>query len=126
MNKWDIVLVPFPFTDLATTKVRPALIISPSTSTLGEDALFMAISSRITGLRKYDIPLPLNDPEFSQTGLRFPSTIKVSKLFTIQQSSVIRKLGTLGPILQAKVEKQLRDFLELPPFQQEFRTSTQL
>ena len=31
MNKWDVVLLSFPFTDLSATKVRPAVVISPDT-----------------------------------------------------------------------------------------------
>jgi len=28
-RKWDIIIVPFPFTDLTTVKKRPALVVSP-------------------------------------------------------------------------------------------------
>lgn len=45
-EKWEIILVPFPFTDLSTTKKRPALIISPNDSDGRSDAVIALITSK--------------------------------------------------------------------------------
>jgi len=44
---WDIVLVPFPFTNLSANKKRPALIISPAGYNKGYDVIIMFITSNL-------------------------------------------------------------------------------
>ncbi|MCX8111037.1 MAG: type II toxin-antitoxin system PemK/MazF family toxin [Syntrophorhabdaceae bacterium] len=46
-KKWDIVLVPFPFTDLTTIKKRPALIISPDEYNKKLDVVIVFITSNL-------------------------------------------------------------------------------
>ncbi len=44
---WDIVLVPFPFTDLTTSKKRPALVVSPDSYNSGPDVIIAFITSQL-------------------------------------------------------------------------------
>ena len=113
MNKWDVVLLRYPFSDLTTQKVRPAVVISPDSYNSGEDADFIAITSNVTRSGTYDVPLLSNHSEFSKAGLRYDSIIRVPKIFSLKQTLVAKKLGTLGPDFQAEVSSQLRAFLEL-------------
>jgi mRNA interferase MazF len=46
-KKWEIVLVPFPFTDLSSAKRRPALIVSPDSYNTGKDVVIAYITSQI-------------------------------------------------------------------------------
>ena len=46
-NKWDIVLVPFPFINLTTNKKRPALIISPDKYNKNLDVVIAFITSKL-------------------------------------------------------------------------------
>jgi mRNA interferase MazF len=46
-KQWDIVLVPFPFTDLSASKKRPALIISPDEYNAGFDVIIAFITSNM-------------------------------------------------------------------------------
>ncbi len=118
MKKWDIVLISFPFTDLQTTKVRPATIISPNSfHQNGEDALFMLITSNTERRSAHDIVVPTSHPEYGQTGLIKESCIRVSKIVILKKSLIRHPLGSLGPRLSLSVETQLRVFLELPPYQ---------
>ena len=48
MARGDIVLVPFPFTDLTDQKRRPALVVSPDAFD-PEDLVLCAITSRLSG-----------------------------------------------------------------------------
>lgn len=70
LHRGDIVLVPFPFTDLTTQKVRPAVIISPDPQST--DILIAFISSVVpTGeLSKSDYLLRKSHPDFAKTGFR--------------------------------------------------------
>ena len=48
-KRGDIVLVPFPFTDLTSSKKRPALVISPdSFNSQQQDLVVVAITSQLT------------------------------------------------------------------------------
>jgi mRNA interferase MazF len=113
MNKWDVVLLRYPFSDLTTIKVRPALVISPDSYNSGEDAVFIAITSNVARAGTYDVPILSNHSQFSIAGLHYDSIIRVTKIFTLKQTLVAKKLGTLGPDFQAEVSFQLRAFLEL-------------
>ena len=95
MTRGDIVLVNFPFTDLSQTKLRPALVVWMSPN--GEDAVVCAITSQnLQTLQPEDILIDVTDPEFSETGLRIASKVRVARIATLRQSFLLKKLGRLG------------------------------
>ncbi|NOG84195.1 MAG: type II toxin-antitoxin system PemK/MazF family toxin [Candidatus Scalindua sp. AMX11] len=95
-DKGDVILIPFPFTDLSTTKHRPALIVSSERFNYKhKDVIVMAISSQI--------PSHISDDEFllssidqKTSGLPKKSIIKLGKIVTINQSLIIKKLGKIS------------------------------
>ena len=111
----SVVLTDLPFTDLSGSKLRPALVVT--TSPIGKDIVVLAISSIIRGALApsalSDCLIELSHPEFPLTGLRVASVIRTHRLATIEQSRVVRRLGNIGPLLQAEVDKQLRQILGL-------------
>ena len=115
MNKWDVVVLSYPFTDLSATKVRPALIISPdSYNRTSQDAVFVLITTNTSRRGRFDFILQTSHPEFVATGLRFDSAVRIDKIFTLSNKLAIRTIGRFGPQLTKEIEKQLRLFLELP------------
>lgn len=112
LSRGDVVLVPFPFTDLAGSALRPALVISPGP--IGRDVILAAISSVVRG-ESYatDYQVPRAHDEFATTGLRVTSVVRLHKLVTVEQGIVIRRLGRFGPRLLAEVDRRLRAALEL-------------
>jgi len=117
MNKWDVVLLSYPFTNLRGVKVRPALIVSPNNINQGSDALFMLITSNTDRRSEYEVSVVQSHPEFIGTGLLKDSVIRVGKLMMLEKSLVQCRIGALGPTLKTAVEKELRAFFEFPPFQ---------
>ena len=113
IKRGQIVLLSFPFTDLQTKKVRPALVVSSdSFNTIGSDAVFIFITSkRYDG--PYDIWLEHGDPEFQATKLKMPSTLRVSKIMCLEQDLVKRRLGYLDDKTLQKVEHALMQLFEL-------------
>lgn len=45
-KRWEIILVPFPFTDLTSVKRRPALIVSPDNYNTGKDLIIAYLTSQ--------------------------------------------------------------------------------
>jgi len=107
LKRGDIVLVPFPFTDLSSRKVRPTLIISPDPQT--EDILLAFISSALPHdrLTPTDFAIESNNPDFSKTGLKKSSVFKLSKLLTLHHSVILRRLGNVSKELQSELDKRL-------------------
>lgn len=108
MTKHKVVLVPFPFDDLSTAKVRPAVCL---TEPLGphRHVVLAFITSRIPGTPlATDLALESRDPGFAGTGLRVSSTLQLHRLMTASTSLIRRQLGHLSPELQVRVAGGLR------------------
>ena len=97
-NRYDIVKVPFPFTDRQAGKYRPALIISnaePFNSLIGHSVMAMITSAKQSS---WPLDTPINDLE--SAGLPTQSLIRL-KLFTLDHRLIISSLGYLSANDQA-------------------------
>ena len=95
-----IVLVPFPFTDLSATKVRPALVVSkPNRET--RDVIVCFITSRTD--RKMLHALALQPT--SKTGLKAPSMVRFDKIATLDRGIILGELGRVEPAALRKYKK---------------------
>jgi len=111
--KGRVVLVPFPFDDLSSTKVRPAVCL---TNAVGprQHVVLAFITSRVHSPRAdSDIVLDAGDPDFPTTGLRVSSVLRLHRLMTVSLSLVRRDLGQLSPRVQAHIDAKLREMFEL-------------
>jgi mRNA interferase MazF len=106
LARGDVVLVPFPFTDLSSSKLRPAVVIA--THTGRDDVTLAFVSSRDVGRGVVDevAVLPMH-PEFALSGLAAPSTVRAGKLVTLARSLVRRWLGRLGTLLLIDLDRAL-------------------
>lgn len=113
MVKGKIVLVPFPFDDLAASKVRPAVCL---TNTIGphKHIIVSFISSRIhPDLLETDLILDSKHNDFAKTGLRVSSTLRLHRLMTVSTSLFQRELGELPKSIQEEVDNRLRRLFNL-------------
>ena len=105
-NRGDVVLVPFPFTDLSTQKQRPALVISSNSfNASSADTILLGITSQIPkSLAESDYHL--TSDEQKQAGLPKPSLVKATKVVTLSQALIRRTVGQLpSPTVNRLVEK---------------------
>ena len=87
--KGDVVVLPFPFSDLSASKKRPALVVA---ALEGADVILCQITSQVkTG--KYTINLTSGD--FIQGSLKLTSYIRLNRLFTADKSIILYKIGSL-------------------------------
>lgn len=107
---FDVVVVPFPFTDQTTTKRRPALVLSDASNfnmQVGQSVLAM-----ITSARNSSWPLDVEIKDLDSAGLPADSIVRM-KLFTLDDRLVIRKAGVLSSVDAIAVSDALGRLLKL-------------
>ncbi len=89
--KGDVVVVPFPFSDLSANKRRPALVVASLT---GDDVILCQITSQTVADR---YAVPISDTDFTVGGLRQPSNVRPNRLFTADSTIILYRAGVLSP-----------------------------
>jgi mRNA interferase MazF len=102
--KGDVVVVPFPFSDLSQAKRRPALVVAELE---GDDLLLCQITSQRI---RDNYAILLEDNDFESGGLRQKSNIRPNRLFTADEHIVLYKAGHLR---NEKVREVIRKIVEL-------------
>ncbi len=113
MTRGKVVLIPFPFDDLSTAKVRPAVCL---TNPIGphQQVILAFISSQIpTDLLQTDLVLDSKLDDFETTGLRVSSTLRIHRLMTATTGLIRRELGELSTQRQVEVVEKLRILFNL-------------
>ncbi|MEO0520192.1 MAG: type II toxin-antitoxin system PemK/MazF family toxin [Cyanobacteria bacterium P01_A01_bin.116] len=112
LAKGDIILVPFPFTDLSQTKLRPAVVLWADSK--GQDVTLCFISSQnIDRLTANEFEIAATDPQFSMTGLKVTSKVRVTRVVTLERRLLQRRLGRLGDRLMPRLDQVLRNAFQL-------------
>lgn len=108
---FDVVVVPFPFTDSAQTKKRPALVLSqrkPFGAGIEHSVLAM-----ITSKKNTPWPLDCGIGDMEHAGVNAPSVVRM-KLFTLDNRFIVRKIGHLSESDQRQVKKSLSQLFDCP------------
>lgn len=88
---FDVVVVPFPFTDQAATRRRPALVLSSAAFNRRHDQVVLAM---ITTARQSDWPSDVQLNGWQSAGLTVPCVVRL-KLFTLDKAVVVKRAGAL-------------------------------
>ena len=103
---WDVVVVPFPFSERSGTKKRPALVLSrPSFNKAGHTAMAM-ITTRAHPPWPGDVEIERLEP----AGLPLLCIVRL-KLFTLDNRLLMARLGSLSPVDRRRVASALRSTL---------------
>lgn len=111
--KYKIVLVPFPFDDLSSNKVRPAVCLTDEIQPFGHIVLAFITSKVSTNLSVTDFVIDAQASDFVQTGLKVSSTIRLHRLMTISKIIIQRRLGALSDNQQKEIEQRLKILFDL-------------
>ena len=106
-SKLEIVLVRYPFSDLTSSKVRPAVVVNAAH--VSQDLFVVALTSKTSGLLAGEFVLA----DWKLSGLNVETAVKRG-IFTIKQSLVKKRVGKLSDADAGQLEKFLRDWLDLP------------
>ena len=108
MTKFKVVLVPFPFDDLSSAKVRPAVCLTEPVGPHRHVVLAFITSSVPSQPLSTDMIIDSASPSFASTGLRVSSSLQLHRLMRVTTTLIKRELGMLPPRLQTQVEARLR------------------
>ncbi len=98
----DVVLIPFPYTDLSTAKTRPAVVVSSDLYHATRSELLLAyVSSRVSQANSA-IDYVLLD--WSAAGLLKPSFVR-PKVAAIEPTLVVHRVGALSARDRLKVDQ---------------------
>lgn len=91
----QIVLTPFPYTDLSGAKLRPVPMLRQSPRF--DDWLVCMVSSRIEQADAgFDEVLHAEDPDFVASGLKAPSVLRLSRLAVLNGSLLLGSIGAIA------------------------------
>ena len=99
--KGDVVVLPFPFSDLSGMKRRPALVLAELP---GNDRILCMISSK-GATDPHSVPLGPDD--FASGSLNAATSIRPARLFTAETSVLLYVVGRLKPEKMAEVREIL-------------------
>jgi mRNA interferase MazF len=106
-SKNDIILVRYPYSDLSSSKIRPAVVISASHPS--QDILITPLTSRTTSILAGEFALK----DWSAAGLNVPTAIKRG-IYTVQKNLVLRIIGQLSTTDTQQLQNSLILWLGLP------------
>jgi mRNA interferase MazF len=102
--KGDVVVAPFPFSDLSAAKKRPALVVATLT---GADVILRQITSQAV---TDSYAVSLNDGDFTSGGLRQASNVRPNRLFTAESSIILYRAGAISA---AKMQEVLAKLVQI-------------
>jgi len=105
MKKGDIVLIPFPFTNLEGVKKRPAVILYCGKTDI--------IVSFVTTKLKWNEPIDVLIEPDELNRLKKPSLIRTNKIATLEIELVIGKIGELDVKILNELDFKLKQLFDL-------------
>jgi len=117
VQRGDIVLVDFPYSDQTGSKVRPALVVQSDVwnQRLDDTILALITSSRHRRVgANTQLFIDITTSEGRQTGLRLDSTVQCENLITYDRALILRTLGTLSASAMLQVDDCLKAALGIP------------
>ncbi|WP_374759354.1 type II toxin-antitoxin system PemK/MazF family toxin [Dyadobacter fanqingshengii] len=104
--KGDVVVIPFPFSDLSGSKRRPAIVIADLE---GDDILLCQITSQ-NSKDRHAIPLSLRD--FVNGSLPIDSYIRPSRIFTADKNIIVRRAGSVNSGITARLTQSIIEIIQ--------------
>jgi mRNA interferase MazF len=105
---YDVVLVPFPFSDRLAEKKRPAVVVSKPDGATRHGHVWLAM---VTSARQEHWPTDVTIADLGLAGLPVASVVRTAKITTIEASRVLRRLGALDRKTAGLIRQQIIDQL---------------
>jgi len=117
VQRGDVVLVDYPYSDRTGSKVRPCLVVQNDRNNQRLDDTIVVTISKTThraSVEPTQLLIDLGTPEGHQSGLLFSSAAQCENILTVDCKFIIRKIGTLPPATMQRVNACLMASFDLP------------
>ena len=104
--KGDVVVVPFPFSDLSTVKRRPALVVATPG---GDDIILCQITSQHV---RDHYAVGITEMDFMEGTLRKPSNVRPNRIFSASANLVLYRAGHLNDPAVTSVVDRIIEILQ--------------
>ncbi len=105
MIKGDVILIPFPFTNLAGSKIRPALVLISSDN----DVTIAFITTQFNWNDENCVVIEAS----IENGLKQNSLIRLNKLASVDNNLILGKIGKLNSKDIDRINNQLKKILQV-------------
>ena len=99
--KGDVVVVPFPFSDLSDSKRRPALVL---TNLRGDDLILCQITSQYL---KDKYSLSIKNQSYANVNLPVEGQVRPNRIFTVDKRIILKKIATVKDDFLEKVVEEV-------------------
>ena len=107
-ERGDLLLVPFPFTDLTASKRRPVLALTP------EDGYGDFIALPVTSRPQTEHAVPITAIDLTSGVLPAPSWIRTNRIVSLNTRLVIRTIGRVSETCTSRAVEQICDYIRNP------------
>jgi mRNA interferase MazF len=105
--KGEVVVIPFPFSDLSASKRRPALVLADLP---GDDVILCQITSKNSPADTFSIPI--SNTDFISGSLMVDSNIRPNRIFTADKGIIIRSVGVVQPSVFILVAESIWEIIK--------------
>jgi mRNA interferase MazF len=114
VNRGDVVLVDYPYSDRTGSKIRPCVVVQNDRNNQRlDDTIVVTISRRTQTAEPTQLLILAASKEGKQAGLLSDSSVRCENILSVDLSFVKRKIGTLTSDLMDKVDACLKESLDL-------------
>jgi mRNA interferase MazF len=104
--KGEIVIIPFPFSDLSASKRRPALVLA---NLQGDDIILCQITSKNV---KDNYAKTLDNSDLLSGSLSISSNIRPNRLFTADKKLILYSIGQISKSKYQEVTQTIMELIE--------------
>ena len=111
VNQRDIILVPFPYSDMSQVKKRPSIIVSNHYyNSKNMDVICCAVTSNP---KNYDKSVEIVNEDLDNGELKYDSRVKPTKISTLDKRIIIKKLAQLNIAKSKEIVENLNHSIEI-------------
>lgn len=105
INQKELVLLPFPFSDLEGTKVRPAIVVSnESFNKRSADCIMVPLT---TVIKDEPYSVTIDNKDMAAGKLLKPSRVRADKIFAVEKKLITMKIGTINDKTFDKIKTEI-------------------